>query len=80
MASVSGYKFWDIDYDCEKCYYSNVDLEPPQPTRRKSKPKSSKRQSSQQRLRARYEAGDPIVDLLGLLIYLVNHLVRLITM
>ena len=40
-------------------------MEPTPSPRKKSKPKSPKRQSSQQRLRARYEAGDPTVDLLG---------------
>ncbi|KAL3643584.1 hypothetical protein CASFOL_014399 [Castilleja foliolosa] len=57
FAYETGHKFFDI-CDCETCSMNTSD-EDNTPRRRR------KKKSSQQKLKERYEAGDPEVDLLG---------------
>ncbi|KAL3614490.1 hypothetical protein CASFOL_041576 [Castilleja foliolosa] len=57
FADETGHKFFDI-CDCETCSMNTSDEDDTPKRRRKKK-------SSQQKLKERYEAGDPEVDLLG---------------
>lgn len=57
----TGHCPWDLDCTCDLCINQDTDGDD-NPSNRKRK---NKKKSSQKKLRERYEAGDPEVDLLG---------------